>query len=72
MENLIAKLKPILESENLDLSKKFEEIQGWDSLASISIIAMLDADYGVTVTNQQLTEFANIEDFCKFVLNNKS
>ena len=72
MENLIAKLKAILESENLDLSNKFEEMQGWDSLASISIIAMLDSDYGITVTNRQLTEFANIKDFCKFVLNNKS
>ena len=72
MENLIEKLEAILESKNLDLSEKFEESEGWDSLASISIIAMLDSDYGITVTDKQLTEFLNIEEFCKFVLISKN
>ena len=69
MEDLIKKLEKILESDSLNLSKKFEEYEAWDSLTSLSIIAMLDSDYNITATNKQLTDFLNIEEFCKFVLN---
>ena len=70
MEDLIKKLEEILETNNIDLSKKFDEYEVWDSLTSLSIIAMLDSDYNITATNKQLTDFLNIEEFCKFVLNN--
>ena len=70
MEDLIKKLEEILETNNIDLSKKFDEYEVWDSLTSLSIIAMLDSDYKITATNKQLTDFLNIEEFCKFVLNN--
>jgi len=70
MEDLVKKLEEILETNNIDLSKKFEEYEVWDSLTSLSIIAMLDSDYQITATNKQLTDFLNIEEFCKFVLNN--
>ena len=68
MEKLIKKLEEILEVENLDLSKKFQEFEEWDSLTSLSIIAMLDSDYKVTATHKQLADFSNVEEFCKFVL----
>lgn len=72
MEKLIEKLKVILEVDNLDLSKKFQEFEEWDSLTSLTIIAMLDSDYKLTATHKQLAEFINIEEFCKFVLKNEN
>lgn len=72
MEKLIEKLEGILEVENLDLSKKFQDFEEWDSLTSLSIIAMLDSDYKVTATHKQLADFYNIEEFCKFALKNEN
>jgi len=72
MEKLIKKLEEILEVENLDLSKKFQDFDEWDSLTSLSIIAMLDSDYKITATHKQLADFSNIEEFCKFVLKNEN
>jgi acyl carrier protein len=69
MEKLIEKIEEILEVDNLDLSKKFVEFEEWDSLSSLSIIALLDSDYKLVFTNDQLIEFSNIEEFCKYVLN---
>lgn len=72
MEKLIEKLKEILEVENLDLSKKFQEFEEWDSLTSLSIIAMLDSEYQITTTHKQLAEFSSVEEFCKFVFKNEN
>ena len=72
MENLIEKLSEILEVENLDLSKKFMDFEEWDSLTSLSIIAMLDSDYKLTTTHKQLIDFSNVEEFCNYVLKHEN
>ncbi len=72
MEKLIEKLEVILEVQNIDLSKKFEEFEEWDSLTSLSIIAMLDSDYKLTTNHKQLTDFLTVGDFCSFVLQNEN
>ncbi len=68
MEELIVKLSELLEVEDLDLSRKFSDYDEWDSLALLSVLAMLDSEYGVSMNGARLKEFANIEDFCKAVL----
>jgi len=72
MKTLIKKLEQMLEDQNIDLSKKFQEFEEWDSLTSLSIIAMLDSDYKITTTHKQLTDFNSVEEFCKFVLKNEN
>ena len=72
MEKLIQKLEELLEVEGIDLSKKFNEFEAWDSLTSLSIIAMLESDYKITTTNKQLDDFSTVEEFCKFVLKNEN
>lgn len=68
MEELKKKIAEILEVSNLDASKKFTDYDEWDSLAGLSILAMLDSDYGIQMTIQDIYNFANIDDFCKSVL----
>lgn len=68
MEELKKKIAEILEVSNLDASKKFTDYDEWDSLAGLSILAMLDSDYGIHMTIQDIYNFANIDDFCKSVL----
>ena len=68
MDELIAKIAEILEEKNLDVTKKFTDYNGWDSLAGLSIIAMLDSDYHKVMKTKEILAFPSIENFCKSVL----
>lgn len=68
MEELVLKLAEILEVDELDLSKKFSDYDEWDSLAGLSILAMLDSDYNTTMSGKEIAAFDSIEAFCKEVL----
>jgi acyl carrier protein len=70
MKELIAKIETILEEENIDISKRFTDFDMFDSLAILSIMAMLDADYRISMNGKQLRAFDSIEQFCKAVLDN--
>lgn len=69
MNDLIEKLAEILEVEELDVNKKFVDYEEWDSLCGLSIIAMLDSDYNISMKNKDILEFASIKDFCEAVIN---
>ena len=71
MENLKEQLQELLEVEELDSTMKFTDLDEWDSLASLSIIALLDSDYGITMKHSDIKSFDSIEDFCKYVMENK-
>ena len=68
MEELVAKLSEILEIEGLDVTKKFSDYEEWDSLATLSILAILDSDYHTSMTGAEIAGFESIEAFCKEVL----
>ena len=71
MEELVNKLAELLEVEELDITKKFSDYDEWDSLAGLSLIAMLDADYNITMNGKEVASFGSIEAFCKEVLSRK-
>lgn len=68
MKELLEKIAEILEVDEVDVSKKFTDYEEWDSLCGLSIIAMLDSDYRMTMKNKDILEFATIGDFCKAVI----
>lgn len=68
MEELIAKLAEILEVEDLDITKKFTDYDEFDSLASLTILALLDSDYHKTMKASEIRSFDSIEAFCNVVL----
>ena len=68
MEELLNKMADLLEVESIDPQKKFKDYKEWDSFTRLSVLAMLDADYHVQMTYEQLEAFPSIEDFCKKVL----
>ena len=69
MEELLEKLADILEVEEVDVNKKFTDYEDWDSLCGLSVIAMLDSDYKMTMKNKDILEFKTIKDFCEAVIN---
>ena len=71
MEELIEKLAEILEVEELDVTKKFTDYEEWDSLAALSILAMLDSDYNTSMKADEVVAFESIKAFCNEVLSRK-
>lgn len=68
MEDLKAKIAEILEVDELDVTMKFTDYDEWDSLAGLSLIAMLDSDYNITMKGKEIAAFESIEAFCKEVI----
>lgn len=67
MSKLIEQLKKILEVDSIDTKKKLTEFEEWDSLSSLSVLAMLDSDFGLTLTNNDLRNFENIESLVAYI-----
>lgn len=68
MDELLTKIADLLEVEAIDPQKQFKDYEEWDSFTRLSVLAMLDADYHVQMTYQQLEEFPTIADFCKKIV----
>lgn len=68
MEELVNKLSEILEVEDLDITKKFTDYDEWDSLTSLSVLALLSSDYNMSMSFKELASFESIEAFCKKVV----
>ena len=71
MEELLEKIAELLDVESLDIEKHFKDYDEWDSLAGLSIIALLDSDYHLAMTTKEILSFNSIGEFCEAVLKTK-
>ena len=69
-EEIIEKLCEILELDSINSSDDLENFDEWDSLTSLSLIAMADSDYGVTLSNDIVESFVTVEDVVNYIINN--
>ena len=58
MPEFLKKLADILEVPEVKAGDELKSFPQWDSLAVLSVIAMLDADYGV---NLRAADFADVQ-----------
>ena len=57
-----------LESENeISLADSFKDLDEWDSLARLSLIAMLDEEYEVELESEDFDKLNTLEDLYLFV-----
>ena len=57
-----------LGSENeISLTDSFKELDEWDSLAQLSLTAMLDEEYEVELESEDLDKLNTVEDLYLFV-----
>lgn len=59
----IDQLKELLEIDDreINLSDNFRSYPEWDSLASLSLVAMLDEEYGVVIPTEVFNKLSNIQ-----------
>ena len=63
-EKFIALFKETLEMEDQDiaLDTKFRDLENWDSLSFLSVLAMLDEEYDVVIEGNDFRQLVTIED----------
>jgi acyl carrier protein len=51
-----------IEDRNLKLSDNFKEFKEWDSLANLTMVAMLDDEFGVVIDSQRFKKMTTLQD----------
>lgn len=69
-EKFIEKLREVLEIEDheIKMSDEFRTYDEWDSLAYLSLIAMLDEEYDIQMEEAEFKKLRTIEDLYKATL----
>lgn len=73
-DKIIAAVKEALEIEDRDiqLSDEFRHYDEWDSLGRLSLIAVLDDEFGVQIENNDFEKLNTVEDLLEAVKNKSS
>lgn len=66
-EKFINAFKEALEMEDQEvaLNDKFRDFEEWDSLSRLSLIAMLDEEYGVQIEEGEFEKLETVGDILK-------
>jgi len=70
-KDFISMIEEILEFDSGDLTgdELLEDIEEWDSLAVVSLIALTDERYGVTLSPKKISESKKITDLVSLLTN---
>jgi acyl carrier protein len=63
-EKFLELVKEVLEIEDreVQLKDKFKDYDEWDSLANLSLVAMLDDEFGVVIDNQKFKNMQTLQE----------
>jgi acyl carrier protein len=72
-EKFINLFKETLEinDQEISLKTKFRELENWDSLSFLSVLAMLDEEYDVVIEGNDFRKLVTIEDLINEIRNRK-
>ena len=63
-EKFIKNFKEVLEITHteINLKTKFRDLENWDSISFLSVLAMLDEEYDVVIEGNDFRKLVTIED----------
>jgi acyl carrier protein len=62
METLYEELREILEVDQVNSDQVLSDFENWDSLAALSLVASVSANYGVTLSRGDLRQVTTVGD----------
>ncbi len=71
MENFKNKLSEILEVDSVNDADEIQSFDAWDSLTCLSIIALADDEYGVSVSAREVADAKTVEGIYKLIQSKK-
>lgn len=57
--------------ESLNTETVFRELEDWDSLAYLSVIAMMDEEFETQIENAEFKQLKTLGDIINYIKNNK-
>ena len=61
MQEYLDQMAELMEEDEVNPSDEITSFEAWDSLTSLSIIAMADDEYGITLSANDILEAKTIE-----------
>ena len=61
------RLAEILDVEEVKPENAMKDFDGWDSLAILSVLAMADAKYGVSIQATEIRSVVTVEDLARLI-----
>jgi acyl carrier protein len=72
MDKFLEQLAEIFEEDQVNPDDKLVDFDAWDSLTQLSIIALTDEEYGVTISAMELREAETIGGIKKLIERKKA
>ena len=69
LKKKLSLLEEMLEAEEGSLSPEMElaEIDNWDSMAKLSLIVLMDEEFGKTLTGEEIKQFVTVQDIIGYM-----
>ena len=72
MDEFLVEMAEILEADEVGASDELDSFESWDSLAALSVVAMADEKFGVTLSAQDLKGAGTVEGLYRLIMAKKS
>jgi acyl carrier protein len=72
MDNFLIQIAEIMEVENVNPSDELTSFEAWDSLTTLSIIALSDDEYNISLTNVEIRNAKTIEGLYQLILDKQN
>jgi acyl carrier protein len=69
MEQFLEQLIEVLERDAIDAGDEFRDYEEWDSLAYLSVIAMIDDNYDMVIPGEEFANLNKIIDIYNYINN---
>ena len=64
-EKLLQNLRVITQEPHLQANSPLKSVKHWDSLAAVDFVALLDADYSITIAYDEMLACATVGDLIR-------
>jgi len=71
-EKFLNFVKDVLDinDREINITDNFREYEEWDSLANLSLVAMLDDEYGVVIDTQRFKQISTLQELFEEIQKN--
>ena len=65
--NLIKDIFEDIDTSNFNLETEFKNNDEWDSMTALSLITVIDQEFGISISGENIKELNSIKDLVTFI-----
>ena len=65
--NLIKDIFEDIDTSNFNLETEFKNNDEWDSMTALSLITVIDQEFGISISGEKIKELNSIKDLVTFL-----